>query len=447
MIHRHNTQLKSTINKKFMRKFIMAGLVLTMPFTMQAQFGGLLNKAKSKVEGRVNNKVDQAMEKGLDEAEGKAKPAPVETTKEETTSSTKSKSEPAEKATIKSYSKFDFVPGEKVLYTEDFAQDVIGELPTNWNASGKGEVVTVDGKPGKWLRIFQGNTYLPGNKKEFGENFTVEFDMIYYFDPKVTGYVLPNAMFGLFSSGKEDQTDNAFLKDQGMINSTEISIAPHGEGAARVVSYKAHTQNYSSDRMSLNKYGSSFNKVVHFSMQVQKQRLRMWVNDTKVFDIPRAVNTHEILNQVFFQMEGSNYKDDEIGLYLTNVKVATGVADTRHKLIEEGKFSTTGILFDFQSAVIKPESYGVIKEIATVLKENPTVKIQVIGHTSNDGDANANLALSKLRSAAVKDLLMKEFSVDGANITTEGKGASQPVADNKTKEGKAQNRRVEFVKM
>jgi outer membrane protein OmpA-like peptidoglycan-associated protein len=85
------------------------------------------------------------------------------------------------------------------------------------------------------------------------------------------------------------------------------------------------------------------------------------------------------------------------------------VPDTRHKLIEEGKFSTTGILFDFQSAVIKPESYGVIKDITNVLKENPTVKVKVVGHTSSDGDLNANMELSKQRAAAVKEMMIKDL--------------------------------------
>ena len=75
------------------------------------------------------------------------------------------------------------------------------------------------------------------------------------------------------------------------------------------------------------------------------------------------------------------------------------------------------------------------------------MKIKVIGHTSSDGDDKANLELSKKRSAAVKDLLVSEYSFDANDIETDGKGETQPVADNKTKEGKAQNRRVEFIKL
>ena len=133
-------------------------------------------------------------------------------------------------------------------------------------------------------------------------------------------------------------------------------------------------------------------------------------------------------------------------MFISNLKVATGLPDTRHKLVDEGKFSTTGILFDFQSAVIKPSSYGIVKEIAQVLKDNATLKIKVIGHTSSDGDDAANLELSRKRAAAVKELLVAEFAIEADRIQTDGKGEKQPVADNASKEGKALNRRVEFIK-
>ncbi|HRO71444.1 MAG TPA: OmpA family protein, partial [Chitinophagaceae bacterium] len=126
---------------------------------------------------------------------------------------------------------------------------------------------------------------------------------------------------------------------------------------------------------------------------------------------------------------------------------ATGKPDTRHKLMEEGKFSTTGILFDFQSAVIKPESYAVVKDIASVLKENGSIRVRVLGHTSSDGDDNANMELSKKRAQAVKDLLVSDFGIDASRLESEGKGETQPIADNKSKEGKVLNRRVEFIKL
>ncbi|RYG45841.1 MAG: OmpA family protein, partial [Chitinophagaceae bacterium] len=73
--------------------------------------------------------------------------------------------------------------------------------------------------------------------------------------------------------------------------------------------------------------------------------------------------------------------------------------------------------------------------------------VKVIGHTDSDGSADSNLALSKKRAEAVKKILSAEFGVPEASMQTDGKGAASPVGDNKTSTGKAQNRRVEFVKL
>ncbi|MDO9374626.1 MAG: OmpA family protein, partial [Ferruginibacter sp.] len=137
---------------------------------------------------------------------------------------------------------------------------------------------------------------------------------------------------------------------------------------------------------------------------------------------------------------------DKYGMYVSNIKVAQGLPDTRHKLVEEGKFSTTAILFDLNAATIKPESAGVLKEIAGVLNEYKDFKVKIIGHTDTDGTDAANLTLSQKRAVAVKEALVNDHAVDAGRIETDGKGETVPVGDNKTKEGRAQNRRVEFVK-
>lgn len=427
-----------------MHKKLLGLLIIITPALCQAQLGGLLKKAKSKVEQRINYKVDNEMNKTLDQVEGKS----TASSNASTATPASSTAQPAvEKETVKSYSKFDFVPGEKIIYTEDFAQDAIGELPLTWNSSGKGEVQTIEGKQGKWLRGFENVFYLTGNKKSFGENYTVEFDAIFYFQPKVKGYVLPYWKAGLMSSGGADPADNSFLREQGEFNATQVTFSPGSNGAAFMESKAKRVQTFKSDRMALGDLTLFFNQVVHYSFQVQKTRFRMWINERKVFDIPRAMNVGDTMNQLFFYLESSNYQEDEIGLFVSNIKVATGLPDTRHKLIDEGKFSTTGILFDVNAATIKPESNGVLKEIGTVLNENKDIKIKIIGHTDSDGSDAANLDLSKKRADAVKAALAKDYSIDETRLQTDGKGETLPVGDNKTKEGKAQNRRVEFIKI
>ena len=89
---------------------------------------------------------------------------------------------------------------------------------------------------------------------------------------------------------------------------------------------------------------------------------------------------------------------------------------------------------------------GKINRIVTLMKENPELKFSVEGHTDNTGNANSNQTLSEARSQAVVDKLV-ENGIAKDRLKAAGKGQSSPIADNGTDEGKAKNRRVEFVKI
>ena len=132
---------------------------------------------------------------------------------------------------------------------------------------------------------------------------------------------------------------------------------------------------------------------------------------------------------------------------ISNVRVAVGAPDMRNKLITEGKLVTYGIYFDVNKDVVKPESYGTLKEIAAVLTENPDVKVKIVGHTDSDGADAANLDLSKRRGASVKNELVKNFGIDASRLESDGMGETQPVAPNDTPANKALNRRVELIKL
>lgn len=430
------------------QRILIVLLVATIPMVADAQLKGILNKVKNKSNQRANEKIDKAIDKGLDEVEGKkSTPAATPASTPAGNSSTAPATE--EGPTVKSFSKYDFIPGDSVLYYDNFEGEALAELPANWNTSGTGEVVTLDKYPGNWLRAHKTFTYLSGNTKEFGENYTVEFDVILQL--KNNGWMYPQFNVGLFATKEESGGSNIFLKNgQWKKNAAIVATISPGEFKSSRVRLNSFTESkpyFQGDAKSLEPLEKCYGTPVHIAIQVQKERFRMWINEEKVFDVPKGIPAGAIMNQLLFEIGHTNYPEDQYGIFVSNIKVATGRPDTRHKLLEEGKFSTTGILFDFQSAVIKPESYAVVKEIAGVLQQNPSLKIKVLGHTSSDGDDKANMELSEKRAAAVKDLLASEFSIDGARIETEGKGETQPIADNKTKEGKMQNRRVEFIKL
>jgi len=132
---------------------------------------------------------------------------------------------------------------------------------------------------------------------------------------------------------------------------------------------------------------------------------------------------------------------------IINLRVAVGAPDMCNKLMTEGKLVTYGIYFDVNKDIVKPESYGTLKEISTILNEVPDVKVKIIGFTDSDGADAANLDLSKRRAASVKNELVKSFGVNGDRLVTDGLGEGQPVAPNDTPANKALNRRVEFLKL
>ncbi|MGC2162846.1 MAG: OmpA family protein [Silvibacterium sp.] len=121
-----------------------------------------------------------------------------------------------------------------------------------------------------------------------------------------------------------------------------------------------------------------------------------------------------------------------------------GAGQMEQALAEKKPVEIYGIYFDFNSSVIKPESEPVLQQISGIMHKNPDWKLSVSGHTDNIGDDGFNMGLSQRRAAAVKAALVTRYGISADRLTTSGYGASQPIADNKTLEGRARNRRVEL---
>ncbi|MFB3147461.1 MAG: DUF4892 domain-containing protein [Thermodesulfobacteriota bacterium] len=115
------------------------------------------------------------------------------------------------------------------------------------------------------------------------------------------------------------------------------------------------------------------------------------------------------------------------------------------EIFETGSISIYGILFDFDKADIKPESAATIEEIATLLNNNPDLKLFIVGHTDNKGSLDYNMNLSQKRAGAVVDVLITEHGIETSRLTPKGLGFLAPVDSNKSEEGRAKNRRVELV--
>ncbi len=126
--------------------------------------------------------------------------------------------------------------------------------------------------------------------------------------------------------------------------------------------------------------------------------------------------------------------------------VTVSASDMAKSIAATGKIALYGIYFDTNKSVIKPESKPTLDQIAALLKDQPTLKIGVVGYTDNVGGAAPNLALSKRRADAVTNALVEDYAIDTARLTPSGAGMGAPLASNDTEDGRAKNRRVELVK-
>jgi OOP family OmpA-OmpF porin len=440
-----------------MKKFLLF-FTLTLSITsVQAQ---LLDRMRNKVERKLEQKIDESIDKAT---QPKKKTTTTETKSSPQTSSTsevssQTSSEPADKAAstasadnvdvkpavadLTSYSKFDFIPGDKIIMHEDFSQEATGDFPTNWNTRSGAEVVTLNNRSGKWLRLAQSGVFYPENIDNLPENFTVQMEVMANKDIAGIGQWMINLMETKNVDEKFSYADN--LSWKGAAN-FKLCFQPAASGKG--------TMHYSTNLIG-QQYKSGtpeFAKPEKLSVKIaiwrQKQRVRVYLDSTKVLDLPRALDANATLNSLVFSASNPEYDNKEGAFFMSNIVVAVGAPDLRNKLATEGKFSTNGILFDVNSDKIKPESYGSIQSIAQVLKDNASLKVNIIGHTDADGNDAGNLELSKRRALAVKQTLSNTFGIEAARLESDGKGKTEPVDSNDTPAGKANNRRVEFIKL
>ncbi|MCL4642126.1 MULTISPECIES: OmpA family protein [Olivibacter] len=415
-----------------------------------AQAQSLFKKIKNRVEQtateKVLNKADKVVGEGVDKAiDGTSVKGNTKVLAEKPEASL-TQVTPDSTTFIKAFAKYDFVPGDSIIYAADFADDVNGELPSGWNSNAGSVLVKLNQIPGNWLRLAQRSVCLSSNDQLLGPDFTVEFDLLMQFDLK--GWLPPSFRFGLLASGNVSSTDNTLLNDPKGVKSFYTELAPLADCAnIALESYQAYTRYFHSMPKKHTELAQWYGKPVHIAIQGQKERLRIWLNGEKLYDVPKGIPGENEFNQVFFSLSSSPYKDEQVGVYISNVKIAKGMPDGRTKLQKEGKFSTTGILFSTGQATILPESEGVLKFIASILAEDQAAKIQVVGHTDAVGDDKSNQILSERRAEAVKRALTTRYGIAEISLQTSGKGESEPVADNQTVKGRTRNRRVEFIRI
>jgi flagellar motor protein MotB len=332
------------------------------------------------------------------------------------------------------YSKFDYVPGDQLLFFDDFANDFIGDFPAKWDTNGNGEVVTYGESSEKWFELKSKSAYYP-DIGDLPEDFTIEFDF------KVLGIDKnTSSTANLIINLRDNNSYDWYNTDK---NGVRVSLP-----LCQYIDSDIRVWNSIGGESTINNLvESDIRKVVldnpHISIAVNGTRFRLWINETKYLDLPKLV-PNDLLNYVRFDLEG--LEDGKDRLFIKNLKIAGGGIDLRKKLIADGKVSTNGILFDSGSANLQPQSMGIIRQIYQVLEQEKAMKLKIVGHTDADGNDATNMELSKKRADAVKNALVAIYGIAPDRLIPEGKGESEPVGDNATADGKALNRRVEFIK-
>ena len=330
------------------------------------------------------------------------------------------------------YSKYDFIPGDKVIFFDDFSDTDVGEFPRKWTLNGpKGggnnavEVVEYQGRrflrnnpAAKGKNQYESTQYLRLNVKgDLPERFTVEFDAVFA-NAIPGGY--PNQYFLLLMNNKDGWLGNS----------------PHNLGVIQL------SGDVNASKNTRTNVGLVDGVVPHVAVSVNGTFLKAYIDNVRVINDPDGAKRPITLVGLSIH-SGGNLPSDKV--MFTNFRLAEGGKSIQSALSTDGRIVTHGILFDTGSDVIKPESLPTLKAILAVLNDNPGVNFVIEGHTDNQGNRAVNQPLSERRAAAVRAWLVDK-GVAAARLRTAGFGDSRPIDSNATPEGRANNRRVEFVK-
>ena len=383
------------------------------------------NEVKNRAENNIVNKAGNATDKTIDNT--------VDATKKNTITDTSSNSNEQENSTNNSgeakvvaaanYKNYDFVAGDKIIFEPNLGAEADAELPARFLVKkGNAEIQTFQGEKVLHLDADGDATVAPlmNSESYLPDQFTIEFDMMYENNDSYFKYVSDfNVSFRKAGDGNYSgyplyrfKIDNASQGIFGDQNAGRQSFPPD-----------------------LKKSLSEGNTWHHIAIYVRKNIGKAYIDQYRVI----ATNTLPVgVGKV-------DINADRYGINIKNFRIAGGGSDKYNEIITDGKFITHGILFDVNKSSIRPESMGALNEIAKLMKAHSDLNFEIDGYTDSDGNGDANLKLSQNRADAVKAELI-QMGIDESRLTTKGFGETKPIDKNDDAEGKANNRRVEFVK-
>lgn len=420
-------------NKTLFAVLILALGACTTDLSAQSILGRIANRVKEKVTDKIEQTIDQTIDGAIDGVtEGETDDA------DNNDAAAADTYDPQAGA-----AKSDFVRGAAIMFEDDMQGEQVGEFPSKWDlVRGNAEIATIQGQ--KCIALIDGDGWITplvkgGIKNYLGDEFTVEFDMLFDDRPKDGA---PNIEFDFMHESQSH--DNEIFTIHWSMSYDKQSfecdyVRPTDEGWT---STEGHT---SAQEVATVNDG----RWHHYALSFNKRAIKFYVDGKRVINVPNAK-----AGAGWFTI-WSGHKNDR-PTYVKNVVVAKGavalyernatdMSAVERAIQETGKFVTNNILFETGKATLKPESMIEIQKVAEYMKKNPQARFEVQGHTDNQGSDAVNDPLSQQRAEAVVKAL-EGMGVDGFNLKAVGKGSHEPIADNSTEDGRAKNRRVEFVK-
>ena len=177
---------------------------------------------------------------------------------------------------------------------------------------------------------------------------------------------------------------------------------------------------------------------MHIAIAYTNGKLKAYMDETRLLNIPRIDFDPKGLTLYTYHARNDNL------YYVKNIRIAEGGVKYYDRIMEDGKIIANGIRFDVNKSTLKPESMGIINEIFELMNKYTELKFSIEGHTDSDGEEAFNQTLSEDRARTVMDKLIS-MGIAEDRLSSKGWGESMPLTSNGTAEGKAENRRVEFV--
>jgi OmpA-OmpF porin, OOP family len=293
--------------KTLIKIFLLIAIVV-FPVNSYGQFKvDLKKKVINQTNSKANQAADKAVSKGLDAVEEGAKDAVSGEEKDETktgdqsgdaasdtksteNSATTSGSTAAEKGkaqeqpALQTFSKYDFIPGEKIIFYEDFTQDAVGDFPALWNTNGSGEIVTTNLFPGNWLKFECREAIWTDALLNLPDNYTIEYDVI---PTKGSEGSMKGYSFRLLQSINPAAYDHGSVPGKAGF---EFSIEYFGRPG-----YRTYINMDGAEGLGLG--GSKeddalkqvLNQKYHIALWFQKGRVRLYQDQNKLFDLPKAL--------------------------------------------------------------------------------------------------------------------------------------------------------------